>query len=170
MKTKSILTSPRLSGICIDAALNRSAGAFNLGLAKPFAPLRHGGEIVQNVPIGARNPLGNVVQRPSAQIGATKASKNGGCIGPSYPIRLVADSLGRWLPWHDRGPTGGNVGELATPLYPGKEVAVRLASLGLGKCLERAKGFEPSTPTLARLCSTPELHPHPRRVRRPTGQ
>jgi hypothetical protein len=26
--------------------------------------------------------------------------------------------------------------------------------------LERAKGFEPSTPTLARLCSTPELHPH----------
>ncbi len=27
--------------------------------------------------------------------------------------------------------------------------------------LERAKGFEPSTPTLARLCSTPELRPHP---------
>lgn len=25
--------------------------------------------------------------------------------------------------------------------------------------LERAKGFEPSTPTLARLCSTTELHP-----------
>src|SRR6266566_838802 len=22
-------------------------------------------------------------------------------------------------------------------------------------------GFEPTTPTLARLCSTPELHPHP---------
>jgi DNA-binding HxlR family transcriptional regulator len=32
----------------------------------------------------------------------------------------------------------------------------------LSKKLERAKGFEPSTPTLARLCSTPELHPHPR--------
>ena len=31
--------------------------------------------------------------------------------------------------------------------------------------LERAKGFEPSTPTLARLCSTPELRPHPK-----TGQ
>ena len=30
--------------------------------------------------------------------------------------------------------------------------------------LERAKGFEPSTPTLARLCSTPELRP--RSVRR----
>ena len=26
--------------------------------------------------------------------------------------------------------------------------------------LERVKGFEPSTPTLARLCSTTELHPH----------
>src|SRR5687768_5508791 len=30
--------------------------------------------------------------------------------------------------------------------------------ISLGK-LERAKGFEPSTPTLARLCSTPELRP-----------
>src|SRR3954452_17600839 len=28
--------------------------------------------------------------------------------------------------------------------------------------LERAKGVEPSTPTLARSCSTTELHPHPR--------
>src|SRR5690606_17426893 len=28
-----------------------------------------------------------------------------------------------------------------------------------GFSLERAKGFEPSTPTLARLCSTPELRP-----------
>ena len=30
---------------------------------------------------------------------------------------------------------------------------------GSGRNLERAKGFEPSTPTLARLCSTPELRP-----------
>ncbi len=34
-------------------------------------------------------------------------------------------------------------------------------SITTGEKLERAKGFEPSTPTLARLCSTPELHPHP---------
>ena len=45
------------------------------------------------------------------------------------------------------------------------------------KLLEREKGFEPSTPTLARLCSTPELRPlvtltparviaHPAEVRR----
>ena len=31
--------------------------------------------------------------------------------------------------------------------------------IDLMKKLERAKGFEPSTPTLARLCSTPELRP-----------
>jgi hypothetical protein len=31
--------------------------------------------------------------------------------------------------------------------------------------MERAKGFEPSTPTLARSCSTPELHPHPKNQR-----
>jgi hypothetical protein len=30
--------------------------------------------------------------------------------------------------------------------------------------LERAKGFEPSTPTLARLCSTPELRPRSDRM------
>ncbi len=34
-----------------------------------------------------------------------------------------------------------------------------------GKKLERAKGFEPSTPTLARLCSTPELRPRSGRWR-----
>ena len=39
--------------------------------------------------------------------------------------------------------------------------------------LERAKGFEPSTPTLARSCSTPELHPHHRELagrKRAAGQ
>ena len=30
--------------------------------------------------------------------------------------------------------------------------------------MERAKGFEPSTPTLARLCSTPELRPRCNRI------
>src|SRR5262249_48988837 len=33
--------------------------------------------------------------------------------------------------------------------------------LGVHVIMERAKGFEPSTPTLARSCSTPELHPRP---------
>ena len=35
--------------------------------------------------------------------------------------------------------------------------------------MERAKGFEPSTPTLARSCSTPELHPHPKAGGRSTA-
>src|SRR5580700_3718538 len=39
-------------------------------------------------------------------------------------------------------------------------------TLPLLENLERAKGFEPSTPTLARSCSTTELHPHPRDWRR----
>src|ERR1700680_2561987 len=53
--------------------------------------------------------------------------------------------------------------------YPNRNVPeVRLSAKSL-EILERAKGFEPSTPTLARLCSTPELHPHPRRVSRQTG-
>jgi hypothetical protein len=69
------------------------------------------------------------------------------------------------------------------PPYWGGDFVFRSADtcrMGIGRApqkalcnkeiLERAKGFEPSTPTLARLCSTPELHPHPRRVRRPTGQ
>src|SRR5215472_8804307 len=43
-------------------------------------------------------------------------------------------------------------------------LSLKLAELTL-EDLERARGFEPPTPTLARLCSTPELHPHrPRRV------
>jgi hypothetical protein len=32
-------------------------------------------------------------------------------------------------------------------------------SVGFVTDLERAMGFEPTTPTLARLCSTPELRP-----------
>jgi hypothetical protein len=36
--------------------------------------------------------------------------------------------------------------------------------------MERAKGFEPSTPTLARLCSTPELRPLGGSLRRLCGQ
>src|SRR3990167_5543221 len=43
---------------------------------------------------------------------------------------------------------------------------------GSGICflLERAKRFELSTPTLARLCSTPELRPHPEELAAVTGR
>jgi hypothetical protein len=53
----------------------------------------------------------------------------------------------------------------ASPLLPRKRAPIELPYRVAMKCfilfmfLERAKGFEPSTPTLARLCSTPELHP-----------
>jgi hypothetical protein len=40
------------------------------------------------------------------------------------------------------------------PLAPGGSEFIDMKGI-----LERAKGFEPSTPTLARLCSTPELRP-----------
>src|ERR1700692_1763984 len=47
----------------------------------------------------------------------------------------------------------------------------RIQLISLKKSLERAKGFEPSTPTLARSCSTTELHPHPSDWRRyPAGK
>ncbi len=48
---------------------------------------------------------------------------------------------------------------VSLPMCPGRTI----------ENLERAKGFEPSTPTLARSCSTPELHPHPRDWRRATA-
>ena len=41
---------------------------------------------------------------------------------------------------------------------PSSRVTATNALMLIGN-LERAKGFEPSTPTLARLCSTPELRP-----------
>ena len=60
----------------------------------------------------------------------------------------------------------------APPVAPPKSKRQSHLSRGYRKLfnsqenLERAKGFEPSTPTLARSCSTPELHPHPRSWRR----
>src|SRR5690606_27813416 len=48
-------------------------------------------------------------------------------------------------PGHEKGP-------------PQRAILKPLISLGL---LERARRFERPTPTLARLCSTPELRPHP---------
>ncbi len=53
---------------------------------------------------------------------------------------------------------GGNMyGTGLSPMCPVRFVTyVSRMDFGI---LERAKGFEPSTPTLARLCSTPELRP-----------
>ena len=46
-------------------------------------------------------------------------------------------------------------------LLPDRLLAAGRKSCDIRKKLERAKGLEPSTPTLARSCSTTELHPHP---------
>ena len=56
----------------------------------------------------------------------------------------------RWTPrgHHDQSHTDNREAALHKSLY-------------FTEKLERAKGFEPSTPTLARLCSTTELHPRP---------
>src|SRR4051812_6273426 len=52
----------------------------------------------------------------------------------------------------------------ALRLFPPTGEAGAAHRFGMKRKLERAKGFEPSTPTLARSCSTPELHPHPNSV------
>ena len=43
--------------------------------------------------------------------------------------------------------------------HEGYRAPERVSITSVSEKLERAKGFEPSTPTLARLCSTPELRP-----------
>ena len=53
---------------------------------------------------------------------------------------------------------GADIGRNKSRNQKSKKPRCCAAFEGLTK-LERAKGFEPSTPTLARLCSTPELHP-----------
>jgi hypothetical protein len=60
---------------------------------------------------------------------------------------------------------GGKSGECPENEKPADTAGLR-QTLPLQENLERAKGFEPSTPTLARSCSTTELHPHPRDWRR----
>ena len=66
--------------------------------------------------------------------------------------------------YSDKDPAGAAARRDPGParVPPGLRGALRranqVAAMGW-KDLERAKGFEPSTPTLARLCSTPELRP-----------
>ena len=56
----------------------------------------------------------------------------------------------------ERGPLAARWDTSKTKVAKGRCSRVAATPSGI---LERAKGFEPSTPTLARLCSTPELHP-----------
>jgi hypothetical protein len=54
-------------------------------------------------------------------------------------------------------PKGPPIREMPGPLIAANKLI-------LLRKLERANGFEPSTLTLARLCSTPELRPHSKRA------
>ena len=77
---------------------------------------------------------------------------------PSIDVRGLGSRVeGRFLP--SDSPGLPRIAELAC----GEAVSDIAKS---EKKLERAKGFEPSTPTLARLCSTPELRPRSMRRRR----
>src|SRR5579872_2543808 len=57
--------------------------------------------------------------------------------------------------------TRGAISRRARAVFRTSGCYVVARARGTLEKLERAKGFEPSTPTLARSCSTPELHPHP---------
>ena len=66
--------------------------------------------------------------------------------------------------WSFSSPSLKRRALVGTRLSPTPQVrSVTRVSGPYSRILERAKGFEPSTPTLARLCSTPELHPLARR-------
>src|ERR1700678_4491246 len=58
-------------------------------------------------------------------------------------------------------PTSGPKQDAQKTRSPLTKRALRQTLVTCEENLERAKGFEPSTPTLARSCSTTELHPHP---------
>jgi hypothetical protein len=59
-------------------------------------------------------------------------------------------------------PTDKFAGRPKTPSTGGQPTAYGRSVCNRKEILERAKGLEPSTPTLARSCSTTELHPHPK--------
>jgi hypothetical protein len=70
----------------------------------------------------------------------------------------IAAELGEWARGFalDQQLSGASLRKTKSPL---KAAGLR-QTLRIWKILERAKGLEPSTPTLARSCSTTELHPH----------
>jgi hypothetical protein len=77
-----------------------------------------------------------------------------GCALPLSYTRSHCQAVRTWSGRRDSNPRPQPWQGCALPLS-----YTRPNPFGLVEKLERAKGFEPSTPTLARLCSTPELHP-----------
>ncbi len=95
------------------------------------------------------------------------ASRSRRCGGRPMPSGRATTVCRRWTR-SGRGKNGGGPGPavrapFATRLLDRRrtvaEPARRIAAKS-PEFLERETGFEPATPTLARLCSTPELLPH----------
>ena len=90
--------------------------------------------------------------------------------GSTDPTTAQPSSLPWTAGWPSWGYKARRLGWPPEPSLIPMNLALRASNLQAkvatgGKpleTLERAKGFEPSTPTLARLCSTPELRPHRR--------
>ena len=120
-------------------------------ISRPCWPVRNSASKKSTTPFGSS--ASNLQQAPHCRRKCSTERDGRGNIGPRqipstrFPLTRMPE---RSLPHR----------------YPRRKPVLANRS----KCLillERAKGFEPSTPTLARLCSTPELHPHPRRVWQP---
>ena len=106
---------------------------------------------------------------------ATKNPKSILTFNSSYCFCKIFDScraLGWWCPESDLNRHGSNIRGILSPLclpfhHPGnlskknlsKNLCIKLNE-SYRSIMERETGFEPATPTLARLCSTTELFPH----------
>jgi hypothetical protein len=127
---------------------------------------------------GARAvPGGNRAERICASCSTVAASSGGPLMSPGHLVHPRAVSNGRFaLQATTHALTSVRLPNAPCGLSADRPTK-RRNRLSAALCkllkflsfLERAKGFEPSTPTLARLCSTTELHPHPCRHRQRVG-
>lgn len=76
----------------------------------------------------------------------------------ALPFKGLREKCWRTAPWRQTGQKKQEQPKTQKNALP-KRKSVKTISFSWRSRLERAKGFEPSTPTLARLCSTPELRP-----------
>ncbi len=130
----------------------------------------------RHAPIGAcrRSTIPSTTGRRSSPIAATSASIARRSTSPPYwPDRSLesrksmtafGSSASCTMIWDistwNRGLCKPSTTRSARGCHPCvRYVLLPMSSVWTMRKLERAKGFEPSTPTLARLCSTPELHP-----------
>ena len=111
-----------------------------------------GGERIANSAFDASRQVAETAQEKACRLnpGSPKLRRESGLRREIPAVVSISESQARAAkPWRNLALLGG--------LGHGGEWFD-------GGRLERAKGFEPSTPTLARLCSTPELRP--RSIRR----